>query len=327
MAINGNKISKMTKNSDFLRDVELGLSQTPKTLSSKYFYDEIGDALFQKIMAMPEYYLTKSEAEIFQHQNKEIISSFEMDKNVPFELIELGAGDGSKTRYLLEELLKQGYQFTYVPIDISHNALEIITKNMCEKFPDLKIMPKQGEYFQVLDGLFESENPKVLLFIGSNLGNMMDEVSKKFIHQIAKDLKAKDKLLLGLDLIKSAEIVLPAYNDAKGITKEFNLNLLQRMNIELGADFETEQFQHIPEYTEQEGIARSSIKSLKRQMVHFSVTGNSYQFEEGEKIHTEISRKYNDDVLNKILKDSNFKIKHKFIDSRGYFADYILERT
>ena len=316
----------MTKNSEFLQDVENGLNQTPKTLPSQYFYDAIGDRLFQDIMAMPEYYLTNSEAEIFEKQTKEIISSFEMDKEVSFELIELGAGDGSKTQHLLKELLEEHYNFTYLPVDISQNALDSLENRISKILPNLKIETKQGEYFQVLEDLFNDSQPKIVLFIGSNLGNMEDEISENFILQLGKELQPKDKVLLGLDLIKSEAIVLPAYNDAAGITRDFNLNLLHRMNEELGANFDLNNFSHEPEYIEKEGIARSYLKSNINQTVHFQSNGNSYQFDKGEKILTEISRKYNDEVLGKILSNSHLEIKHKFTDSKVYFADYILEK-
>ncbi len=316
----------MTKNSEFLQDVENGLNQTPKTLPSQYFYDAIGDRLFQDIMAMPEYYLTNSEAEIFEKQTKEIISSFEMDKEVSFELIELGAGDGSKTQHLLKELLEENYNFTYLPVDISQNALDSLENRISKILPNIKIETKQGEYFQVLEDLFNDSQPKIVLFIGSNLGNMEDEISENFILQLGKELQPKDKVLLGLDLIKSEAIVLPAYHDAAGITRDFNLNLLHRMNEELGANFDLNNFSHEPEYIEKEGIARSYLKSNIDQTVHFKSYGNSYQFDKGEKILTEISRKYNDEVLGKILNNSHLEIKHKFTDSKVYFADYILEK-
>lgn len=316
----------MTKNSLFLQDVELGLSQKPKTLPSQYFYNEIGDRLFQDIMAMPEYYLTNCEAEIFEKQTSSIISSFEMDKMEAFELIELGAGDGSKTQHLLKELLNQKYNFTYLPVDISQNALNTLEKRISKILPELKIELKQGEYFQVLEKLFDDPKPKIVLFIGSNLGNMEDNISENFISKLAQELQPKDKLLLGLDLIKSEEIVLPAYHDEAGITRNFNLNLLSRMNDELGADFDLNFFSHEPEYTEKEGVAKSFLKSEIQQTVHFKSSGNSYNFEKDEKILTEISRKYNDEVLDKILKGSDLIFKNKFTDSKGYFADYILEK-
>lgn len=316
----------MTKNDTFLKDIEAGLSQNPKYISSHYFYDKAGDELFQQIMEMPEYYLTNSELEIFSQQSEAIIESFQINPNEEFELIELGAGDGKKTQHLLKTLLEKNYRFKFIPVDISHNSLSVITERMEDLFPDLEIDPQQGDYFQVLDELFTSDKPKVILFIGSNLGNMQDEVARSFLHKIADHLKPNEKLLLGVDQIKSKDIVLPAYNDAAGITRDFNLNLLKRINRELGADFDLENFEHAPEYTEEEGIAKSFLKSTKKQSVYFKELGKSFEFDEGELIHTEISRKYNDTILQDLIHDSMLEITHKFLDSKNYFADYILTK-
>lgn len=316
----------MIENTTFLKDIEEGLSRDQKYISSHYFYDKAGDELFQKIMEMPEYYLTNSELDIFKHQNEALIQSFDINPNEEFELIELGAGDGKKTQYLLRALLEKNFKFKYIPVDISQNSLSVITKWMEGLFPDLHIDSRQGDYFQVLDDLFISTKPKVILFIGSSLGNMQDEIAKDFIHKISKHLKKNEKLLLGVDLIKSEEIVLPAYHDSAGITRDFNFNLLHRINRELGADFKIEHFEHAPEYTETEGIAKSYLKSTKKQAVYIKELAKSFEFDENELIHTEISRKYNDEILNSLLDGSQLEIKDKFLDSKEYFADYILEK-
>ncbi len=317
----------MTKNTTFLNDVSEGLSQNPKYLSSHYFYDKAGDELFQQIMAMPEYYLTNSELEIFRQQSEAIIESFGITKDEEFDLIELGAGDGKKTQHLLKTLIEKGFKFKYMPVDISKNTLSVITGRMENLFPDLEIEARQGDYFEVLDDLLTSDLPKVILFIGSNLGNMDDETASDFLEKIAFHLKSGEKLLLGLDLIKSEDIVLPAYNDAAGITSAFNLNLLKRINNEMGANFDLESFEHAPEYTEEEGIAKSFLKSKVDQTVFIADLNQSFKFKKDERIHTEISRKYNDQILNSLLSaDANLEITEQFLDSQQYFADYILTK-
>lgn len=316
----------MTKTTPFLRDVNEGLGKTPKYISSHYFYDKIGDQLFQQIMELPEYYLTNSELEIFSEQTKAIVDSFQMNRNQEFELVELGAGDGKKSQHLLKYLLENRFLFKYIPVDISKNSLNVISKRLQNLFPTLQIEPKQGEYFQVLDELFDSEHPKVILFIGSNLGNLDDKVAKDFLQKIAQNLKSNEKLLLGVDLIKAENIVLPAYNDAKGITKAFNMNLLTRINRELGADFDLANFAHVAYYTEKEGIAKSFLESKMKQTVYIAELEKSFEFEKGERIQTEISRKYNDEILINLLRDSELDIEYKFLDSKNYFADYILTK-
>jgi dimethylhistidine N-methyltransferase len=255
-----------------------------------------------------------------------LISSFEIGQNQEFELIELGAGDGKKTQYLLEKLLEKDYSFKYIPVDISQNSLNVISETLSKLFPKLNIEAKQGEYFQVLEALFQSEKPKIILFIGSNLGNLNDDVAHDFLHKLSDNLKSGEKLLLGLDLIKSKDVVLPAYHDAAGITRDFNLNLLARINREFDADFNLEEFEHFPYYEEEEGIAKSFLKSTKKQSVFIKALNKSFQFEEGELLSTEVSRKYNDGILTKILKDSKMDIQEKFMDSKHYFADYILTK-
>jgi len=310
----------------FAKDVDDGLSQSQKKLPSKYFYDEKGDALFVEIMGLPEYYLTRAEVNIFNQQTHKIIENFQLDQSEYFELIELGAGDGTKTKHLLQALSDEGYHFDYMPVDISQNALDLLEKSLSNKLPQVSVKTKQGDYFGILESLKDSHHPKVVLFLGSNIGNMYDDDVTKFIYHLGENLNTGDKLLIGADLIKSADIVIPAYDDNKGITRAFNLNLLQRINNELGGNFDVSNFDHVCEYTEEEGIAKSYLKSLRDQTVTIEAIEKTYHFRFGEKIHTEISRKYNDEILNKILSTTDFKIVEKLTDSRGYFADYILHR-
>ena len=313
-------------NKQFLSDVDKGLSAQPKFLSSKYFYDEIGDKLFVEIMKMPEYYLFRAEYEIFKNQNKEIINSLNINQDSFFELIELGAGDGTKTKELLKELVNQSYTFDYSPVDISQHALDDLSENLKNEIPKLSVKPKQGEYFQVLDSIKNTQHPKVILFLGSNIGNLMDNEAHNFLYRLGASLSKNDKILLGVDLIKAREIVLPAYNDEAKITARFNLNLLNRINKELGGNFDLNKFEHKPEYTEEEGIARSFLVSTTKQDVYLKAKEKTYHFEEGEKIHTEISRKYNDKVLRGILDQTDFSILNHFTDSNQYFRDYILNK-
>ena len=313
-------------NNNFLNDVDKGLSSTPKYLLSKYFYDKKGDALFVDIMKMPEYYLTRAEFDIFKNQTQNIIKALQLNKNTFFELIELGAGDGTKTKELLKVLDTENYDFNYVPIDISQNALDQLKQSVNKELPNVKTTTKQGDYFNVLASLKQSNHPKIILFLGSNLGNLSDVQAEDFLSKLSDSLRPNDKVLLGLDIIKSRDIVLPAYNDSQGITKRFNLNLLDRINNELGADFDTNAFIHQPEYTEEEGIARSYIVSTTNQNVTVKSLNKTFHFMEGERVHTETSRKYNDTILNSYLKNTSLQVIDKLMDSNTYFADFILDK-
>lgn len=308
------------------REVDEGLSNPEKSLPSKYFYDKTGDALFVKIMHLPEYYLTRSEHEIFKQQSNGIITALQLTPDTYFELIELGAGDGLKTKELLKELNREKYAFDYIPVDISQNALDRLEADLNIQLPSLSIKKKQGDYFEVLESLKENEHPKVILFLGSNIGNMSDEVATGFISKLSANLQVGDKLFLGVDLIKPASIVLPAYNDNQGVTAAFNLNLLYRINRELEADFKVDAFKHLPEYDQKDGIAKSYLVSTKVQKVYIAKLNKTFHFQQGEKILMEISRKYNDEILSKILSKTDFEIIDRITDSKKYFANYILER-
>lgn len=313
-------------NKNFRKDIDLGLSAQSKSLPSKYFYDKIGDALFVEIMNMPEYYLTNAEFDIFKNQHQQLIKVLQLEKAKFFELVELGAGDGTKTKELLKALDHQGYHFKYAPVDISANALKHLKASIKKELPTVQIHPQQGDYFNILATLKSSEHSIIVLFLGSNIGNLTDENAKEFIQKLDHNLKTGDKVLLGVDLIKPKSIVLPAYHDAQGITKRFNLNLLTRINTELGANFDIDTFEHKPEYNEEEGIARSFLVSAKDQSVVIKSLGKTFNFKQGEKIHMETSRKYNDQILNEILKGSSLKIRDRLLDSQQLFADYILEK-
>jgi L-histidine N-alpha-methyltransferase len=311
----------------FKIDVKKGLSATPKFLSSKYFYDKKGDDLFVQIMNSEEYYLTRAEFEIFSNKKQDLINALGVEKDTFFEIIELGAGDGTKTKQLLNELVKQEYNFDYAPIDISQNALNKLEASLKIEIPELKVNTQQGDYFEVLSSFKELKHKKIILFLGSNIGNLKDDLSHTFIYYLGANLNPNDMLLLGVDLIKHEDVVLPAYNDSEGLTAKFNLNLLTRINNELGGDFNVSQFIHAPEYIKKEGIAKSHILSTENQTVTIKSINESFTFKKDERIHTEISRKYNDQIITKIIKNTNFTISNKIMDSNNYFADYILKRN
>lgn len=308
----------------FKEDVRKGLQSSPKAISSKYFYDETGDQLFIEIMKLPEYYLTRAEDDIFSNKTSELAQSFQAFEK-EFDLIELGAGDGWKTKKLLSYLLQQNVEFKYLPIDISSNSLKNLNTALKQEFPDLEVIPQQGDYFEVLDTLKDNGRKKVILFLGSNIGNLEDHRAKEFMSKLSKNLNSGDYLVLGVDLIKAESVVLPAYNDTKGITSKFNLNLLRRINHELNANFDLSAFDHFPTYNEDEGIARSAIRSLKDQVVTIKELQMDIKFNEDELIHTEISRKYNDQIIQEITRDSSFVSRSKIQDKDYLFADYIFK--
>lgn len=282
--------SGSTKQSAFAADVLAGLSASPKTLSSKYFYDDEGSRLFMEIMKLPEYYLTRSELEIFTDQAIDILEAFSPGEKA-FDLIELGAGDGMKTAILIEQFLEKGVDITYMPIDISREALDALTARFHEKFPDLAMTPHVGDYFRTLETLKnESGRRKILMFLGSNIGNFDREQSLDFFKSIRGVMNDNDKLFTGFDLQKDPRVIVSAYDDPQGVTAAFNLNLLRRINRELGADFNLENFSHYAVYRPIDRAARSFLISREKQTVNIEALGRSFDFDQWEAVFMEISQ-------------------------------------
>ncbi|MGB7203484.1 MAG: L-histidine N(alpha)-methyltransferase [Pyrinomonadaceae bacterium] len=320
----------------FAEDVLAGLSATPKHLSSKYFYDDEGSRLFQEIMKLPEYYLTGCEQEIFETQATHILKSFlngsvDADSENPqsairnphsFDLVELGAGDGTKTAVLVDHFLKAGADISYSPIDISQEALDALTEKFNAKFPALKMSPRNGDYFNILRSLKNGgSRRKVLLFLGSNIGNFTRDQSVEFFRALRAVMNENDLLFIGFDLQKDPHVIGSAYDDATGITAKFNLNLLSRINRELGANFDLDKFTHYANYRPIEGSARSYLMSREKQTVHIAALRSDFEFDQWEAVFMEISQKYTLKMIESLAAESGFAIKHNFFDGRNYYCD------
>ncbi len=315
--------STATIQNTFAEDVIRGLSATPKFFSSKYFYDDEGSRLFQEIMKLPEYYLTRAEFEIFSTQTKEIFSSFATD-NSPFDLIELGAGDGTKTFLLVDYFLKQKAEFTYVPIDISSEALESLTKKFTAQFSNLSIHTEQGDYFRTLETFKTKSNKrKVILFLGSNIGNFSQIQAHEFFRGLRALMNEDDVLFIGFDLQKNPHTILQAYDDAQGVTAAFNLNLLTRINRELGADFYPENFLHYAIYHPIDGAARSFLISKIDQTVNINSLNKKFEFAVWEPIFMEISQKYNLAMIDALAQSSGFRVEKNLFDSKKFYTNSV----
>jgi L-histidine N-alpha-methyltransferase len=309
----------------FSKDVIEGLSLMPKELSSKYFYDELGDSLFQAIMHLDEYYLTKSEFEIFSSNKARLTELFSSNCDT-FNLIEFGAGDGLKTKVLLKHMVETGVDFTYIPIDISQNAINKLEASLKDEIPMLKVDGIVNEYFGSLEEISKKNKSKnVILFLGSNIGNFDDDLAHDFLSQINKSLKGNDLLLIGFDLKKNPKKILAAYNDKQGITKAFNLNLLSRINKEFEGDFDLGKFDHYPMYNPINGECRSFIVSLDKQQVTLKKLNKSFDFALDEPIFMEISRKYDLQHINNLALKTQFRVKENIFDCKHFFVDSIWE--
>jgi len=304
----------------FAKDVLVGLSKNPKHLSSKYFYNDKGDELFKEIMHLPEYYPTKCEYEILNKYKAEFLKTFPHDNF--FQLIDLGAGDGLKTTLLLEYFLEQKVDFEFTPIDISQNAIDKLIEKIHVKLPHLKTAGIATDYFDALNRFKEKKNvKKVVLFLGSNIGNFQRKEAIAFLHKLNKSLNKGDLLLIGFDLKKDPRIIMSAYDDNRGITAAFNYNLLVRMNDELDADFILPQFSHAPSYCPLTGELKSYIISKCKQTVKIGKLNKTFHFEQWEAILTEYSNKYDQAGIESMAKDSGFEVLKNYYDKRCFFAD------
>jgi dimethylhistidine N-methyltransferase len=304
----------------FAMDVDKGLSSEAKHLSSKYFYDDKGSRIFQQIMHMPEYYLTDSEHEILQEQSIQIVEALGFDAH--FNIVELGPGDGHKTFHFLKYLADNHLPVTYIPVDISVEAINLLTTKLHRELPKLDIYPLTGDYFHVLDENFEyKEDPKLLMFLGSNIGNYYTADAIRLLSLFGSKMHQGDKLLIGMDLQKNPTTILNAYNDPAGITRSFNLNLLSRINRELKADFDLDAFDFYCHYNPETGEVKSYLVSLHDQSVHIATLGKSFNFKANELISTELSKKYSFDEISAIAESSGFEVLHHFTDHKQYFTD------
>ena len=321
------KSSSAVQQNPFAADVLRGLSATPKYLSSKYFYDDEGSRLFQEIMKLPEYYLTRAETDVFQTQTSEIFEAFS-ENSAEFDLIELGAGDGTKTSLLVDFFLKRNASFKYVPIDISSEALNFLTAKFHAQFPNLTIQPEQGDYFRTLETFKTKSNKrKIILFLGSNIGNFAHDQAVEFFKSLHAVLNPNDLLFIGFDLQKDPQTILAAYDDARKVTAAFNLNLLNRINRELGADFSLDNFSHYASYHPIDGAARSFLISRKAQTVHIEAINTSFKFAAWEPIFMEISQKYSLPMIENLAKTSGFEVAQYFYDSQNFYTDALWKLT
>jgi L-histidine N-alpha-methyltransferase len=303
----------------FASDVLQGLFRVPKAIPSRYFYDEDGNRLFQKIMELPEYYLTDCELEILETQ-KERIAGHIGDR--AFNLIELGAGDGTKTRVLLRHFCEQGMDFRFVPIDICQPALLQLVERCGGELPGMTTEGLVSEYFDGLtwlSGLKDRRN--VVLFLGSNIGNFSAPEARVFLRSLWNSLNDDDLVLVGFDLKKDIEVLVRAYNDPGGVTADFNLNLLRRINRELGGDFTLDRFEHYSTYNVLSGAVESYLVSRERQRVGIEALKTHFSFQAWEPIHTEVSKKYLPQDISSMAGETGFEVVDEMCDLRRYFSD------
>ena len=320
-------MEQITKLTTFAQDTLKGLTANEKYLLPKYFYDDKGSRIFQDIMQMPEYYLTDCEFEIFTRHQSEMKDLFG-NGNAYFELVELGSGDGLKTRILLNHFIEHQVDFKYVAVDISRQANENLNKKLKAELPELNTEFKTGDNFQMMNELNQdSDNNKVFLFLGSNIGNFMEDERHRFLSQLSDFIQQNDKLLIGFDLKKSRNIIIKAYDDSHGYTRAFNLNHLLRINKELDANFNIESFRHVAHYNEDSGETKSFLISTKEQSVYIGALEKKIHFLKDEPIYMELSQKFDLEGIHQLARSYGFAIEKNFTDRRNYFVDSLWVKT
>jgi len=319
------KIINLYKNNDNFEnkikdEILIGLKSKAKNVSSKFFYDEKGSKIFDTITNHQDYYLTNKEIEILGILKNELPKL--LNENI-IDVIELGPGDGSKSKILIDGFLENNYKVNYYPIDISIQALSDIRKNLNIN-SNLKITGIHAEFIEGLNYLKnKSKNKKLILFLGSNIGNFNKSKSKSFIKEIKINLNKSDSILIGFDLKKDIKVLTRAYNDSSDLTKKFNLNLLTRINNLFNANFNLNNFDHNGIYNAHLGAMESYLISKKKQKVFFRKVNTIIEFSEYEAIHVEYSFKYNKQDISDLLQQNNpDKIKY-FYDKKKYFTDVL----
>lgn len=302
----------------FRDDVLSGLARPDRALPSVWFYDAWGSRLFQRIMQLPGYYPTRVETEILACHAADLLAPL---AGGPSALVDLGAGDGAKTRLVLEAALDRAPRVTYAPVDVSTTALAAAVARMRAAWPGLAVRPVHGDY---VAGLAEAARasapaPLLALLLGSNVGNLEWAEAVGLLRALRRGLRPGDHLLVGFDLLKDEAVLRGAYDDPEGVTAAFNLNLLARINRELGGDFDLGAFEHRATFDPARPAMESWLVSRRAQAV--TVAGRRFELREGEAIHTEISWKYTEGQVTALARETGFEEVARFRDARGWFVD------
>ncbi len=314
----------MTDLDSLTQHVLQGLTRSQKALSSAWFYDDEGSRLFQQIMALPEYYLTRLEHQLLCDRADELSRWIDPDRS-PVDLIELGSGDGAKTLSLCQALEQRKADCIYRPMDVSAHALADLSRRFDTHLPKMAIEPVLGDYFEHWPDVAPDRRQVAMLF-GSNLGNLDEEGAVKLLQRVREQLRPGDAFLLGLDLVKDPFVLRAAYDDPQGVTAAFNLNLLNRLNRELGMDFDLSRFRHYASYCPLEHVARSFLVSQTDQVVHSTVLDRGFVFRAGETIYTEQSQKYTRAGIEHLAQRSGFENTCILTDPHGWYAIAIWHR-
>ncbi|HET7054414.1 MAG TPA: L-histidine N(alpha)-methyltransferase [Solirubrobacterales bacterium] len=298
------------------RDIRLGLTAKPKELAPKYFYDERGSQLFERITELDEYYPTRAEREILAHRSAEIVAA----AGEPGTLVELGSGSASKTRHLLSAMRDAGCLATYVPVDISEEITRETAEALVEEYPGLTIHGLVCDFEHDLERIPDGGDGRLVAFLGGTIGNLYPEARSDFLARIVALLEPGDRILLGTDLVKSADRLEAAYDDSLGVTAEFNKNVLSVLNREYGGDFDLDSFAHVARYDAAAARMDIRLRSLAEQAVRLDGLDLTVRFAAGEEMRTEISSKFTRERLDEVYREAGLRLDGWFTDSAGDYA-------
>jgi len=298
------------------RDIRLGLTGRPKELSPKYFYDERGSQLFERITELPEYYPTRAEREILAHRSAEIVGA----AGKPGMLVELGSGSAAKTRHLLSAMGDAGCLETYVPVDISEEITRETAETLVEEYPGLTIRGLVCDFEHDLERIPSGDGGRLVAFLGGTVGNLYPDARRDFLRRMAALLEPGDRVLLGTDLVKERERLEAAYDDSEGVTAEFNKNVLHVLNRELGGDFDPDAFEHVARYDADAARMDIRLRSLAEQTVRLDGLDLTVRFASGEEMRTEISSKFTRERLEGIYLEAGLQPDGWFTDPAGDYA-------
>jgi len=306
-------------------EVRRGLTASPKALPPLLFYDEEGSRLYERITELPEYYLTRAERSIFVQHADELVGLAlgAAEAGRPLTVVELGAGSASKTEVLLAAVLRRQPSCVYVPIDVSRAALDGAARRLAESLPAVRVRPIVGTHEGALAELAKIEGPALAMFIGSSIGNLHDDDAKHLLRGLRRALGRPASLLLGTDLRKSPELLIPAYDDAAGVTAAFNKNVLARINRELGGRFDPGRFRHVARWNEALSRIEMHLESVEDQSVPIDALGIAVHFRAGETIHTESSVKYDLAHVGRLLEAGGFGRPTAYFDRERRFAVHL----
>jgi len=306
---------------DLAREVRLGLTRERKSLPCRFFYDEVGSRIFEEICALPEYYLTRAEDEILARHAGDITAAVPTNAVV----VELGSGSATKTRRILAAHIERGGNPTFAMVDISSSALQSSAEALTAAFEKLSVDAIAAEYQEGIELLAaEKSAPWLVLWLGSNVGNLDRASAATFLASIRSRLRPDDRLLLGVDRRKEKDVLERAYDDAAGVTARFNQNLFRRIDLELGGNFATAAFRHVAYYDEVAGRVEMHLESLTDQVVRIEALELDVAFARGERIHTEDSYKYSDAEVEELARASDFRVESRYTDAKAQFSSVLL---